>query len=30
MEQIKTINELEQFIKAGVGLTRAFKFGRRG
>ena len=28
-EQIQTINELEQFIKAGVGLTRAFKFGRR-
>lgn len=28
-EQILTINELEQFIKAGVGLTRGFKFGRR-
>jgi hypothetical protein len=28
-EQIQTINELESFIKAGVGLTRAFKFGRR-
>ena len=28
-EQIQTINELEQFIQAGVGLTRAFKFGRR-
>jgi hypothetical protein len=28
-EQLQSINELEQFIKAGVGLTRAFKFGRR-
>jgi hypothetical protein len=28
MEQIRKIDELEQFIKAGVGLTRAFRFGR--
>jgi hypothetical protein len=28
MEQIRQIDELEQFIKAGVGLTRAFRFGR--
>lgn len=28
MEQIRQINELEQFIKAGVSLTRAFRFGR--
>jgi hypothetical protein len=29
MEQIRQIDELEQFVKAGVGLTRAFRFGRR-
>lgn len=28
MEQLRQISELEQFIKAGVGLTRAFRFGR--
>ncbi|HEX4915388.1 MAG TPA: hypothetical protein VFV51_15620 [Vicinamibacterales bacterium] len=28
MEQIRKIDELEQFVKAGVGLTRAFRFGR--
>jgi hypothetical protein len=28
MEQIRQTDELEQFIKAGVGLTRAFRFGR--
>ena len=28
MEQIRQIDELEQFINAGVGLTRAFRFGR--
>ena len=28
MEQIRQIDELEQFINAGIGLTRAFRFGR--
>jgi hypothetical protein len=28
MEQIRQIDELEQFIKAGVGLARTFRFGR--
>lgn len=28
MEQIRQIDELEKFIKAGTGLTRAFRFGR--
>jgi hypothetical protein len=28
MEQIRDVAELEQFVKAGVGLTRAFRFGR--
>lgn len=28
MEQIRQIDELEQFIRAGVGLTKAFRFGR--
>lgn len=28
MEQIRQVDELERFIKAGVGLTRAFRFGR--
>jgi hypothetical protein len=28
-EEILTVNEVEQFLKSGVGLTRAFKFGRR-
>ena len=28
MQQIRDVAELEQFIKAGVGLTRAFRFGR--
>lgn len=28
MEQIRQVDEVEQFIKAGVGLTRAFRFGR--
>lgn len=27
-EQIRQIDELDQFIKTGVGLTRAFRFGR--
>jgi hypothetical protein len=29
MEQFRDAGELEQFIKAGVGLTKAFRFGRR-
>ena len=29
MEQIRDVGELEQFVKAGVALTRAFRFGRR-
>jgi hypothetical protein len=28
MEQIRQIDELDQFITAGVGLARAFRFGR--
>ena len=28
MEEFRGIEELEQFVRAGVGLTRAFKFGR--
>ena len=28
MEQFRDVNELDQFIRAGVGLTRAFRFGR--
>ena len=28
MEQIRQVDELEQFIRAGVALTRAFRFGR--
>lgn len=28
MEQIRQIDELEQFVTAGVGLARAFRFGR--
>jgi hypothetical protein len=28
MEQIRNVEELQQFVKAGVGLTRAFRFGR--
>jgi hypothetical protein len=28
MEQIRDVNELDQFVRAGVGLTRAFRFGR--
>jgi hypothetical protein len=28
MEQFRQIEELEQFIKAGVGLARSFRFGR--
>ena len=28
MEKYRDINELEGFVRAGVGLTRAFKFGR--
>ena len=28
MERIRDVGELEQFVKAGVGLTRAFRFGR--
>jgi hypothetical protein len=29
MEQIRDVGELEQLVKAGVALTRAFRFGRR-
>lgn len=29
MRQFKDINELDGFVRAGVALTRAFKFGRR-
>ncbi len=29
MERIRDVGELEQFVKAGVALTRAFRFGRR-
>lgn len=29
MEQFRDVKELEQFIHAGIGLTRAFRFGRR-
>jgi hypothetical protein len=28
MEQFRDVSELDQFIKAGIGLTRAFRFGR--
>jgi hypothetical protein len=28
MERFRDVSELEQFIKAGVGLTRSFRFGR--
>ena len=28
MEQFREVSELDQFIKAGVGLTRSFRFGR--
>ena len=28
MEQFRDVGELDQFIKAGVGLTRSFRFGR--
>jgi hypothetical protein len=28
MERIRDVGELDQFVKAGVGLTRAFRFGR--
>ena len=28
MEQLKDINELDAFVRAGVALTRSFKFGR--
>jgi hypothetical protein len=28
-EEFADVKELERFIHAGVGLTRAFKFGRR-
>ena len=28
MEQFRDVNELDQFIRAGIGLTRAFRFGR--
>jgi hypothetical protein len=28
MEQFRQIDELEEFVRAGVGLTRAFRFGR--
>ena len=28
MEEFRDVNELDQFIRAGVGLTRAFRFGR--
>lgn len=30
MEEFRTVDELDQFIRAGVGLTRAFRFGRPG
>jgi len=29
MKMFRDIKELEQFIRAGIGLTRAFRFGRR-
>jgi hypothetical protein len=28
MEQFRDVNEIDRFIRAGVGLTRAFRFGR--
>lgn len=28
MEQFRDVQEVEQFVRAGVGLTRAFRFGR--
>ena len=28
MEEFRDVEELEQFVRAGVGLTRAFRFGR--
>ena len=28
MEQFRDVDEIEQFVRAGVGLTRAFRFGR--
>jgi hypothetical protein len=28
MERIRDVNELDRFVRAGVGLTRAFRFGR--
>lgn len=28
MEEFRDVQEVEQFVRAGVGLTRAFKFGR--
>lgn len=30
MDQFRDVAEIEQFIKAGLGLTGAFRFGRRG
>jgi hypothetical protein len=29
MERFRDTAEIEQFVRAGVALTRAFKFGRR-
>jgi hypothetical protein len=29
MERYRDVNELEGFVRAGIGLTRAFTFGRR-
>jgi hypothetical protein len=28
MEQFRDVSELDQFVKAGIGLTRSFRFGR--
>jgi hypothetical protein len=28
MEQLRDVSELDQFVKAGIGLTRSFRFGR--
>jgi hypothetical protein len=28
MEEFRDVQEVEQFVRAGVGLTRAFRFGR--
>ena len=30
MEEFRDVNELDRFIRAGIGLTRGFRFGRPG